>query len=199
MRRIALLLPCLLVAQSFGNLTPFKPTTEELRTLYQQSNQLGAKETRLLQNWNLTFTWIDNNAFFYRRNTAPETFRYTKFDAKSLQKSDLFDHTKLAKELEKVTESQPIDPDRLLIVISKVDKVQIYFAFRTQNYSWNTETSTLAKVTPPSPTPQSRQEQGRLSPNNKVRARIQDGKLQIAQEQPKLDWITVSDVTQSER
>lgn len=197
MRRIALLLPCLLVAQSFGNLTPFKPTTEELRKLYQQSNQLGAAETRQLQNWNLTFTWINDEAFFYRRDTAPETYRFTLFDIKTLKKSELFDHAKLAAELELATQATNLNPDRLPITVSRATVENIFLSFRNINYSFNLKTNKLAKVTDPNPTPL--QEQGRPSPDRKHRARVSEGKVQISSTQSGSEWTTIEGITQAQR
>jgi dipeptidyl aminopeptidase/acylaminoacyl peptidase len=197
MRRISFLFTALLVSQSFGNLTPFKPTTEELRALYQQSNQLGANETRQLQNWNLTFTWIDSQSFFYRRDTAPESYRFTKFNAKSLQKSDLFDHAKLAGELEMATDAKSVSPDRLPVIVSKVTGDSVFLSFRNVNYSFNTSTNKLTKLVDPKPTPQ--QDQGRPSPDRKFRARINEGKLQISPNQGSPEWKEASDATQLQR
>jgi len=199
MRRILCLFPVLLACQSFGSLTPFKPTTEELKSLFQKYSQVGAAQTRQLQSWNLTFTWIDAQSFFYRRDTSPETYRFTHYNTFDHSKKDLFDHAKLADELEKATDTKDINPDRLPITVSQLAKVIVSISHRNVNYNWNTETNTLTRVTPPRPTPQARQEQGRPSPERKLRARIQDGKLQVAQEATPLEWKDASDATQLAR
>lgn len=185
MRRAAIVASVLAFGFAGADLTPFKPTTSELADLYRRADTLGQGSANQILNWNLEFTWIDNDTFYYRRDVSAGIWRFTTFSVSSKQKTDLFDHKKLADQLATLSGSE-IRPDRLGIEITRVTGESVIFNFQGKRYAWNRKAETLAAAARPEPVPL--QNQGVVSPDRKLAARLQEGHLEIRANKPDGEW-----------
>ena len=197
MRNVSVIILSMLAVAGHANLTPFKPTPEELKSLYQQADRIGNAESAQVLNSNLTFTWLDNSSFYYRRDTTPGNWRFTRYDVKTKAKTDLFDHEKLSTAFNEKA-NQKTTADRLNISITRIANNVITFTANRKTYTWDTKTNTLTETTRPEPTP-AQQNQGQLSPDRQTRARLNDGKLQIRANQPDAEWMDAGDATELAR
>lgn len=190
--RVLALIPIAFAATiAAAALPPYQPTTQEIAELQRRSESLGNQEARQVLNWNLTFTWLDNDQFYYRRELTANSYRFTQFSVKTKTKTDLFDHEKLAAALNLKT-SREISPDRLPIQITRVNKNTVTLTSQGKTYNWDTQSNTLTDA--PNPAPAIQNNDGQLSPDRQTRARQNNGELQIRPNQPDSEWMTVAEI-----
>jgi dipeptidyl aminopeptidase/acylaminoacyl peptidase len=191
MRAFALLPIAFAVTIASAKLPPYQPTTQEISELQRRSANLGNQVTNQVLNWNLTFTWIDNDRFYYRRQLTSDTHRFTVFSVNTKSKSDLFDHTKLASALA-LKLNREVSPDRLPIQITRVNGENITLTNQGKSYNWDAKTNTLTDT--PQPAPEIQNNSGQLSPDRQSRARVNESDLQIRPNQPDSEWMTVATI-----
>jgi dienelactone hydrolase len=191
MRRIAAVTACLPLIGLANVLPPYRPTTDELRTLQIRSTTLGQEAIPKVLNESLTFTWINNESLFYRLEESPRTWRFVRLDVKGAKQSPLFDHAALADAFKKVDSNSKATPDQLnLSDLRVVDNSRFSFQSFSERWIWDDKTKELTKA----PTQREPQRlQPGLSPDQKFRAKVAAGQLQL-QSNGETEWRTVAEI-----
>lgn len=194
MRRVVLFTALLCCSQSWAQLTPYKPTPDELKENYRRGPTIGNQAAARVLNLNVAFHWIGSEAVAFRKQTEVGIHEFVKVSVKSPKESPLFNHEKLAKALSAETKAE-INATRLPITLTFVTNEFARFTHNQKSYDWNLKTEVLIetaltqRLTPP-------RFGGNPSPDGKWTARLQDGKLQVRAAVEGSEWANVGEATQ---
>lgn len=193
MRRAVLFTALITCSLGWAQLTPYKPTADELRENYRRADTVGNQAAGQVLNLNVSFVWIGNDAVAFRKQTAVGVHEFVKVPVKSPKESPLFDHVKLAKSLSDLTKTE-IKADRLPINLTLATNEIVRFSHNQKSYDWNLKTETLAETSSPE-RPNNPRFGGNVSPDRKWVARIQEGKLEIRPANENAVWMPIGKAT----
>jgi len=116
---------------------PSRPTTVEIEAAYRRADSIGSVWASQAAMMSLEPAWIPGeNAFWYRRDRVDGTSLFLRVDAKTGEKSPLFDAKALATALEKRS-GKPVDSWRLPFRRVQLDGQRLTFEAFDQRWTLN--------------------------------------------------------------
>ena len=161
---------------------------------YQRSDNLEQATRDKVTAVDVRPNWMDADRFWYKVGLTNGMSRYVKVDPLKASKSDLFDHTRMAKAVADISK-QPAEPNRLFIEDLRWDVWAEPIKVRVKGkwYAWDEQAGTLNETSVPTPKEETPPQRGRRNRSDDRwtswsprQDRSPDGKWLIVERQGKL-------------
>jgi hypothetical protein len=127
----------------------YKPTAEELKAAYQRASDFQRLTENKVFNVSLTFGWIGNDAFWYRRDMADGKSEFMRVNCVTKDKQKAFDHAALAKSLGTIL-NRAVEADKLPFRVITVDATTGIVGFQMDrsggNFHFDPKNGTVRRV-----------------------------------------------------